>query len=116
MQASPVLDDIFIIPACARFMLVHESGGITWFNKERFEELILWLYIIKLCDVAAQKPAARTLSAWCGASGRELQRLAELAAHAGYRTALFQNLIAPVTENVSKKERKGKSAIGLAKL
>jgi hypothetical protein len=116
MQASPVLDDIFIIPACARFMLVHESGGITWFNKERFEELILWLYIIKLCDVAAQKPAARTLSAWCGASGRELQRLAELAAHAGYRTALFQNLIAPVTENVSKNDRKGKSAIGLAKL
>jgi hypothetical protein len=116
MKTTHVLDGIFTIPHCARYMLVHESGGVTWFNKERFEELTTWLLIIRLCDMAARKPAARTLSAWCGASGRELQRLTELAAHAGYRTGLFQNLIAPVTETVSKKDRKGKSAIGLAKL
>jgi glycosidase len=103
VEKTNVFEDVFKIPSCNRYMLVHESGGVTWFNKERFEELTTWLFIIRLCDMASRRSSVRTLSAWCGASGHELQHLAELAAHAGYRTALFLSLIAPLTKSTATK-------------
>jgi hypothetical protein len=30
------------------FLLVHESGGETWFNKERFECLLQWLFLAEM--------------------------------------------------------------------
>jgi len=103
MKKSNVFEDVFKIPSCSRYMLVHESGGVIWFNKERFEALTTWLFIIRLCDMVSRRTAVRTLSAWCGASGRELRRLAELASHAGYRTALFLSLTAPLTKSAAGK-------------
>ncbi|NVN89071.1 MAG: alpha-amylase [Desulfuromonadales bacterium] len=105
MKSSTPFNEIFSIPSCCSYMLIHESGGTTWFNKERFEELATWILVIKLCDraAAAWQPAGRTLAAWCAASGRELQRLTELATHAGYRLTLFRNLIAPVPKRVTGK-------------
>jgi len=104
MKKSCVSEDLFKIPYCSRYMQVHESDGVVWFNKERFEELSTWLFIIRLCDMASRRIAASTLSAWCETSGRELQRLAELASHAGYRTALFLSLIGPLPKSAAKKK------------
>jgi hypothetical protein len=99
---------------------VHESEGVTWFNKERFEELILWLFITRLADLSAQRPSSpRSLSAWFGAAGREVRRLADLAASAGYRKSLFLNLVTtlPMSPPSSKRSTTGekpkKSALNL---
>lgn len=84
---------VFSRPGSRDFMLVHTSGGVEWFNKERFEELSEWMTVMALARLAEQRPAGRTLSAWLAAAERELKLLAELAGHAGYRTTLFQRLL-----------------------
>jgi len=104
MKKNTVSEELFKIPSCSRYMQVHESDGVVWFNKERFEELTTWLFVIRLCDMGSRRIAVRTLSVWCETSGRELQRLAELASHAGYRTALFLRLIAPLPKSATRKK------------
>jgi len=87
------LEIVFSLPACRAFMQVHKSGGVEWFNQERFEELTSWLAAIALAEFAAERPPARTLTAWMTAAERDLKRQTELAAHAGYRTGLFLRLL-----------------------
>ena len=86
----------FAAPVGRNFLLVHESGGVEWFNKERFEDLLAWSSAIALSRYAACHPAPRTLSVWLGKSARQCSRLAELAGHAGYRTTLLTQLLKPV--------------------
>jgi hypothetical protein len=38
---------------------VNQSSGATYFNKERFEELLAWLQLPTLLDIAARPPANR---------------------------------------------------------
>jgi len=83
----------FSQPTCCDFMLVHTSGGVEWFHKERFEELSEWLAVMALTRLAEQRPAGRTVAAWLAAAERDLKQRAELAVHAGYRTALFLRLL-----------------------
>jgi glycosidase len=85
----------FSCPACRDFMLIHDSDGVEWFHKERFEELAEWLAVIDLVKLALKRPAGRTVSAWLAAVGRELATCAALAAHAGYRSRLFLQLLEP---------------------
>lgn len=40
--ALPSCAALFAEPAAADFLQLHESGGVQWFNKERFELLITW--------------------------------------------------------------------------
>lgn len=84
-----MVERLFTIPACRRYLLVHESDGVVWFNRERFQELVAWLFICGLCAALSRRPTGRTLATWLGAAGRELSRLSELAAHTGYRVSLF---------------------------
>ena len=35
---------------------VNVSGGVTWFNKEQFEELLTWLQLPALTEIAAAEP------------------------------------------------------------
>lgn len=109
LKMSDVLDGVFDIPHCSCYMLTHESDGVNWFNRERFEVLVKWFFIIRLCDMASRRPASRALSKWCGTSGRELRRLTELAEHAGYRTALFASLIVPLPRITVRKKAKGET-------
>nr|WP_240732292.1 alpha-amylase family glycosyl hydrolase [Geobacter sp. FeAm09] len=88
----------FSFPACRDFMLVHESGGTEWFNKERFEELAVWLSVSALAALALKRPAGRTVAAWLAAADRELAACTALAAHAGYRSQLFQQLSEPTAK------------------
>jgi len=85
----------FSCPACRDFMLIHDSDGVEWFNKERFEELAEWLAVAGLVKLALKRPAGRAVSAWLAVAGRELDACIALAAHAGYRSRLFQQLSEP---------------------
>jgi hypothetical protein len=77
-------------------MQVHESGGVEWFNKERYEELLEWFSLCALLADAASKPAPRTISARLGVLATENRRLNELAIRAGYRAKLLLRLLEPV--------------------
>lgn len=104
-------------PAAGRdFMQVHESSGVEWFNKERFEELSQWLKMTELANLAAQRPVVRTLTAWLAKTERELKLQAEMAAHAGYRTGLFLSLREPVVSGGGKKAVKSKAKPGTRKV
>jgi hypothetical protein len=87
------MDRAFSCPACRDFMLIHDSDDVEWFNKERFEELAEWLAVIGLVKLALKRPAGRAVSAWLAVAGRELDASTALAAHAGYRSRLFQQLL-----------------------
>ncbi len=101
---------VFSQPTCGNFMMVHTSGGVEWFNKERFEELSEWLAVGSLTLLADKRPAERTVAAWMAAAERDLKQRAELAAHAGYRTALFQRLLeTAVTGESAKRGDKAKA-------
>jgi len=86
-------ETVFSQPTCCDFMQVHTSGGVEWFNKERFEELSEWLAVTAIARLAEQRPAGRTVVAWLATAERDLKQRAELAVHAGYRTALFLRLL-----------------------
>ncbi|HEY3309483.1 MAG TPA: alpha-amylase family glycosyl hydrolase [Desulfuromonadaceae bacterium] len=101
-KTAAMLEGLFAMPAAREFMLVHESGGVEWFNKERFEELSEWLEIISLAQLALKQPASRTLATRFSAAECALKQRNELAAHAGYRTALLLGLVEPVKVSVSK--------------
>jgi hypothetical protein len=85
----------FVTSAGRNFLLVHESSGVEWFNKERFDDLLIWSSAITLSVLATQQPAARTISGWLAKSALQNSKISELAAHAGYRTALLANLLKP---------------------
>jgi glycosidase len=80
---------LFADPAVGRFLRLHESGGVTWFNKERFEFFLERLF------------AAAVFIAWRKSADREaaeavarlyetrLDALLEGAAAAGYRADAF---------------------------
>lgn len=85
---------LFTEPSCRAFLGVHESRGLEWFNKEYFEELVVWLATTRLIDSGnfAQSPgiaAAELVDA-----ETELNRACDLAGSAGYQTALYQRLAA----------------------
>jgi glycosidase len=94
-EGSTAIERAFATHACCTFMQVHESGGTEWFNKERFEELLEWFAINALMACAEREPAPRTISALLGRLAAGNRLLNEMAAHAGYRTKLFMQLLEP---------------------
>jgi len=99
------VERLFRTATCCTFMLVHESEGVVWFNKERFEELIFWLFVTRLADMPPQRPSSRALSALLSASFREIQDLTDLAAASGYRGVLFLSLVAAAQKSGSPVKR-----------
>ncbi len=103
----------FAIPACCRFMQVHDSAGTQWFNKERYQELLEWFSMLALLESAARNPSPRTIAARLGRLAVENRQLNEEAARAGYRTILLQRLLEPVAKSdepaVTKKQARTKS-------
>ena len=83
------LSESFTLPVCERYLLTHEYDGVVWFNKERFEELALWLCVIRLCEVRA---AAGSRLKCLPELGRALNRAKEWALLAGYQAGVFRNL------------------------
>jgi hypothetical protein len=100
VDSVALLEKAFSTTDSRDFMLVHESGGTEWFNKERYEELLEWFSIISLLELAASKSTARTITIRLGRLAVETTRLAELAIHAGYRTTLLLHLLKPVEKDL----------------
>lgn len=63
------------LPDVERFLLVHDDNGTTWFNKERFEELLCWL-ALRACFEQARGQTADAVP---------IHQFCELAAGSGYR-------------------------------
>lgn len=82
----------FSDPDCREFLQVHENGGVEWFNKERFEELLEWSSILDFIIADQQSPATGNLSAPAAQAERELKQSIVLADQAGYRTGLFLSI------------------------
>lgn len=86
------LQNSFEYDACRKFMLVHESDGIEWFNKERFEELCEWIGVLLLVDEYKTAPSARAVSMRMGIAERTFSRVILLAQQVGYRSRIFIEL------------------------
>jgi glycosidase len=110
-EKSVTLAAAFSASDCREFLQVHESGGVEWFNKERFEELAEWLSILSLLVPDKLSLTAGNLSTLAIEAEKELNRFIALAAHAGYRTELFLHLfttfaITATTEKPSDAEKR----------
>jgi glycosidase len=101
-DAASTMRRVFSNAACRTYMLVHESGGVEWFNKERFEELLEWLVVIGLVEMGKKRPASRTVSAWLTSTSAGQRSCFDLAVHAGYRTHLFMSLLEPAGKGAAK--------------
>ncbi len=66
----------------AQYLDIHPFEGVYYFNKERFEELLFWLYFLNLLE-ACPKPARTCKSALNGM--KRLEKLCKKAEQAGYR-------------------------------
>jgi len=83
---------LFELEACRKFLLHHESDGIEWFNKERFEELCEWLTLLLLMEGIGATSTARSVSTKMGEAERAMGQCVKLAQDVGYRSRLFVEL------------------------
>jgi glycosidase len=86
-DADPAV--LFTDAAVARFLRVHESDGVVWFSKERFEYLLEWLLALAVvvCWFETADPAG-VEDAAVGVQ-QQLAALRTAAGKAGYRVASF---------------------------
>ncbi|MFZ2949987.1 MAG: alpha-amylase family glycosyl hydrolase, partial [Desulfuromonadaceae bacterium] len=87
-----LMQSLFELESCRNYLLVHESDGVEWFNKERFEELCEWLILLQLVEGCSAAATARVISTKMGAAERALALGAKLAQDVGYRSRLFAEL------------------------
>ena len=90
---------LFDDPAGAGFLQLHESDGINWFNKERFELLLEWFALLSpfaAAPVEVAVPAEAAAPAEAGDEGKKriCALLVDSAAAAGYRLDVFAKLLA----------------------
>ena len=86
------MQNLFELEACQAFLLLHDSDGVYWFNKERFEELCEWIALLLLVDSCSVPISARTLSMKMGEAERSITSVTKLAQDIGYRSRLFTEL------------------------
>ena len=86
------MQSLFELEACQKFLLHHESEGVEWFNKERFEELYEWLTLLLLVEGCCAPLSARALSTEMAEAERAISLGVKLAQDVGYRSWLFAGL------------------------
>ena len=91
---------------------INESDGITWFNKEQFEEMWGWLQLPELIHIAERK-----LSAGESTVAVELKIAAagEFAAEAGFQLDAFLDLWKARTEELEPKTEEAKETAPAAR-
>lgn len=59
------IENLISLEPTARYIDIHPFEGVYYFNKERFEELIFWLYFLKLLEVCPKpvRQCQQTLNA-----------------------------------------------------
>ncbi len=110
LTAAPLkqMQMLFELEACRDFILNHESDGIEWFNKERFEELCEWTTLLLLVEGCSAASPPRALSTKMGEAERAFNLGVKLAEDVGYRSRLFTGLPEKVT---SRRTQKGKKSV-----
>jgi glycosidase len=73
--------DLFSSPWCSAFLNLHESGGFSWFSKERFDLLLEWLVLLS----AWRKEPIHATDRFV----RTAKAISARARQAGYRFDLF---------------------------
>jgi hypothetical protein len=84
LGAPEACDGLFEDPSVEAFLQLHQSEGIDWFNKERFDILLHWLE--RLAPFAPGAPLAEP-------ARQTVALIEESAAAAGYRLDHFMNII-----------------------
>ncbi len=69
----------------AEFVLLHESGGVEWFNRERFEDLMLWFYLIAVASIREKTVEMKQLPEEMARRHKPVMELISKAETAGYR-------------------------------
>ncbi len=80
------LRQLFADPEASDFLFVHESDGIEWFNKERFEVLLGWLFLAVTAGLGTR---ANEWPAELAAYHQGMLDLQAIAEKAGYRVRVF---------------------------
>ena len=75
------------------FLLVHESGGETWFNKERFETLLQWLFLAEMSGDLPGRDDAEHLHVRMTLLYTAVKVLAAAAEKARYRPEQFLEIL-----------------------
>lgn len=86
------MQGLFELKACQKFLLNHESDGIDWFNKERFEELAEWLTLLLLVEACKPQSTNVGISTMIGRAERSLRLVSTVAQDVGYRSRLFARM------------------------
>ena len=86
------VQNLFELNKCREFLLLHDSDGTEWFNRERFEELCEWIILLELIDRWDSCLTARGASAKISSAERSLRNVTKLACDIGYRSRLFAEL------------------------
>jgi glycosidase len=85
------IKDLLSRPDVRDFLLVNESGGTEWFNKERFESLVRLLFLAAAVTASREKGSqARVIDII--RLHRAARKLIDDAERAGYRTDIFLQL------------------------
>jgi glycosidase len=86
------LQMLFGVDACKLFLQHHESDGIEWFNKERFEELCEWQALLLLVERCKAGASSRMVTAGLSETECAIASGVKLAEDVGYRSRLFMEL------------------------
>ncbi len=89
MSGLKQMQSLFKLEACRKYLLNHESDGVEWFNKERFEELSEWITLLMLVNGCEMPCSARLVSSKMAEAERSLGLVIKLAQDVGYRSRLF---------------------------
>jgi hypothetical protein len=76
-----------------RFLLVHWSNRLEWFNKERFEDMTGWLYLTDMFSYCAKPLDDKSLRQIITKGNAMVMDLSAKAETARYRTDIFVSLL-----------------------
>jgi glycosidase len=96
------MQSLFGLEACQIFLLQHESDGVTWFNKERFEELSEWVTVLLLLERCSAALSSRTVSTRMSEAECAVTLMAKLAYDVSYRSHFFASVPEKIPHSASK--------------
>jgi len=80
---------MFMLPASRSYLLIHESEGTEWFNKERFDELCEWSALLIMLEGIKSVKSSIVICSRMASAERVVGQATDLAKRVGYKSALF---------------------------
>ena len=72
-------------PACVRYLGVHQYGGVTWYDRDAFDRLVRWAFLLDLVTLRVRVPSDAAFVAGVAAAYRVALDLDALSDRAGYQ-------------------------------